>query len=302
MKTSLIKRLAFDIIRIRVLNLLLRSVLKPIAPFIPDRIVNRMPVVGTVHLCLPDSNVLVLVSDGRDSLASRLYWSGLRAFEPETIDVYMRLLKHCRVVFDVGANTGVFALLAANYASDMDVHAFEPVPRIFDCLVKNARANSLSNLKPVCSAVTNYDGEARLYIPRSITLPFSASTQEGFREAQERIVVPALKLDTYVITNNIAKVDLLKIDTEGTEHEVLEGAEQILKKDKPLIICEVLWGLTESLLHSILDGAGYRFFLMTGEGLICQERIIGDPAYENRNYLFITEDKIAGHLQGIRIN
>jgi FkbM family methyltransferase len=228
-----IKRWIFVIIRIRVINVLLRGLLKPFSPILPDSIVSRIPVAGKVYLRLPDSEkVLILKSDGDDPTASRLCWCGLRSFEPETIDLYFHLIKHSKIVFDVGAHTGLFALLAAIDSRDREIHAFEPVPKIFDYLVRNIKINGLTNLKPVCGAATDYDGEIPLYIPHSIALPYSSSTLKGFRKASETIVVTALKIDTYVAANNITRVDLLKIDTEGTEYKVLEGAKGVLERDK----------------------------------------------------------------------
>jgi hypothetical protein len=66
--------------------------------------------------------MLVLSSDGSDSLASRLFWGGFDAFEPETIDLYLRLLKRSEVVFDIGANTGLFALLVTIDCRDREVY------------------------------------------------------------------------------------------------------------------------------------------------------------------------------------
>lgn len=296
------KRFVFIIICVKAINLLLRILLKPVSPFIPGKIINRIPIVGEVYLQLPNSKTVVITSDGSDSLASTLFWSGLSGFEPETMDLYFRLLKYSKTVFDIGANTGLFALFAAIDCRSRDVYAFEPVPRIFDYLVKNVKINGLHNLKLVQGAVTNHDGEIFLYIPYSVTLPFSASTLKGFRKQNETIVVPALSIDTFVAANNISKIDLLKIDTEGTEHKVLEGAKNILERDRPIIICEVLNGLTEKTLQHIFDRTEYAYFLITRRGLIRKEKITGDATYINRNYLFITENRIPEVLQGVNLS
>jgi FkbM family methyltransferase len=275
----------------------MRALLKPISPMLPDHMINRIPFVGAFCLHVPDSDKsLKIISDGKDSIASGLYWNGLDSFEPETLELYFHLLKYSRVVFDVGANTGLFALLAAVDSRDREVYAFEPVPEIFSYLQRNAQVNHLHNLTPACSAVTSYDGDIELYIPRSVTIPFSASALKGFRKASKTVTVPAVRLDTYVVANNIKRVDLLKIDTEGTEPEVLAGAKQVLARDEPIIICEVLKGRTEAALHSIFDHTPYRFFLVTNEGLLEKETIAGDESYKNRNYLFITKDKISSLL------
>lgn len=299
----MIKKLVFRLLCLKVINLPLRGLLKFFPTLLPKRLINRIPVVGNIRLPLPDSEKgLVMVSDGNDAVAAKLYWEGWSGFEPETVELYLHLLKYTGVVVDVGANTGLFALLAAIDDPNRTVHAFEPVPRTFRCFSKNIAVNQLKNLRAMCGAVTNYDGEITLYIPRSVMIPLGASTLKGFREANEVLQVPAVQLDTYVTEHHIPKIDLIKIDTEGTEHEVLAGAKGVLVRDNPLIICEVLKGRTELFLQDILAESAYRFFLITNKRLIHREKIMGDDSYEYRNYLFIPTDKIPKFLENVAIS
>lgn len=298
----MVKQLVYRIICLKPLNVLIRWLLKPFADLIPAHIINRIPVVGKIEVVVPNSGkVLALVSGGADPIASNLYWGGLETFEFETFTLYLELLKNAAVVFDIGANTGIFALLAAIDSPSRQVHAFEPAPKIFDYLQKNVATNKLTNLKPVCGALTDYDGDIELYIPRSIMLPTSSSTLKGFRKAQATITVPALTLDAYVANNQIAQVDLLKIDTEGTEPKVLEGAKHTLERDKPIIICEVLKGRTENALHAVFAQSSYKFFLITQNGLVHRDKIVGDETYQARNYLFITPEKLAQNFPELHI-
>ena len=293
------KQILFDILRVRAINELLRRLREPLLLLLPGRMVGRIPVVGQVKVCTPDSVVVLLESDGTDSLASSLYWSGLQAFEPETVNLYMHLLRHASVVFDIGAYTGLYTLLAAVERRDRTVHAFEPVPKTFEALVRNVEVNNLDNVHPVWTAVADIDGETQLYIPQSTTLPFTASIKKGFRKVQTSTAVPVLTIDAYVEANGVPCVDLMKIDTEGTEHQVLRGARTVLERDSPLIICEVLKGLTETLLHGLLDGTSYRYFHITKAGLVQKEAIEGDENYTERNFLLIPEDRIRVVLQGL---
>jgi FkbM family methyltransferase len=209
-------------------------------------------------------------------------------------------LKYSDTVFDIGANTGIYALIAAIDNSHRMVYAFEPVPRIVDYLKENVKINKLHNLQINSSAITNYDGKITLYVP-SFTIPSSASTLQGFRDVSETISVPALTIDSFVAMNSIPKVDLIKIDTEATEHMVLEGAKNLLKRDEPIIICEVLKGRTEKYLHSILDNLQYKYYWISDEGLIEKEQIEGDGTYKNSNYLFITKKKIRVVMKEITV-
>jgi hypothetical protein len=114
---------------------------------------------------------------------------------------------------------------------------------------------------------------------------------DGYRETVESIIAPAIKLDTYVTENHIQSIDLIKIDAEGSDDKVLEGAANVLEKHNPFVICEVLYDHTDKLIQEILDGTGYRYFFIKNDGLVECEEIVGDPEWKFRNYLFIHEDR-----------
>jgi hypothetical protein len=97
--------------------------------------------------------------------------------------------------------------------------------------------------------------------------------------------VKVFQLDKFVRENEIERIDLMKIDTETTEPDVLLGAKDILRKDQPNIICEVLKGRAEGQkLREILQPFGYKFYLLTPEGPVEKEEIEGHPEF--LNYLF----------------
>jgi FkbM family methyltransferase len=277
------------ILKIRHVNGITKKLLKPVTPIIPRKIMGAIPVVGKVNLELPEGNHLLLESDGSDYIATMLFWFSLRGFEYETIMLFYSLLKYSETVFDIGASTGIYTLISA-LNNKRKVFAFEPLPAGFRRLNRNIEINGCSNIKTVNAAVGNYDGDIKLYIPEGF-LPTDSSTLKGFRKANKIITIPAVTLDSFVAENTISRVDLIKMDTEGTEHLVLEGARNILKRDEPIIICEVLKGITEKFLHSALDSYGYKYYWITDKGLIQKENIQGDATYKFRDYLFITESR-----------
>src|SRR4030067_3699315 len=238
---------------------LIKKVIKPLAPIMPKGILSRIPVYGLICVNLPNSQKVYLQTDGNDYIASLLYWGGIDAFEGNTIRFFIELLNYADTFFDIGANTGLYSLIAAKGNPRRMIYAIEPVPRVFDCLRKNIELNKLRNIRINPYAITNYDGEITLYVPMS-AIPTDASTLKGFRKTTENISVPAKTIDSLVRQDEIPKVDLIKIDTEGTEHMVLEGAKKILIRDEPIIICEVLKGRTEDALHDAMDGLGYKYF------------------------------------------
>ncbi len=286
------KRLAFDAMRIKPINSGLRRLIKPVSGKLPYRLVVNMPVVGAIELELPDGQTITLVSDGCDSVASRIYWHGLDGYEPETLRLYLHMLKRSRTVFDVGAHNGLYALVAATEQADRTIYAFEPVPRTFAFLEENIAANDLHNISAFCQAVSDKNGEINLFIPNSIRLPAAASVLEELKDDTERVTVPTITIDSFVAENQVADVNLIKIDVEGAEDQVLRGAQETLDRHRPAIVCEVLYGYSDASLQAVLDSSNYVYFLVTSKALVRHERIVGDDTYFYKNYLFLPEERI----------
>lgn len=283
------------ILRQPVVNRALRSGLRPLARWLPGERLMRVPVVGTVRTRLPSGAVMQMRSDGRDHVAAALYWRGLEGWEPETFTLFARLLESVETFYDVGASSGVFSLFAALERRSRRVFAFEPSPAMAAACAANLALNQVANVTRIEAAVCEHDGTVDLFVPPGESLPFGASTLASFREQGTRVTVPALRLDTFTRQQAIARVDLVKLDTEGTEPVVLAGARAMLERDEPWILCEVLHGLTETGLHQELDRLGYRYFAVTSRGPERRERIVGDPAYRDRNWLFATRRRLEAH-------
>ena len=280
------------LLRLPPVNAVLRVALRPFAGALPVEQLMRLPFVGTVRAKLPSGAEMKLASDGRDAIAAAVFWRGLGAWEPETFRVIDRLLPGADTVLDVGANSGLFARYAALENPRCRVLAFEPTPRSAAGLARNIRANGLANVTAREAAVCDHDGTAAFFVPPGESLPLGASMLESFRQPGACLEVAAVRLDTAVREAGVARVDLIKVDTEGTEPDVLAGARELLERDEPWIVCEVLHGLTEAGLHAELDRLGYRYFAITARGLVEHPRIVGDPSYRDRNWLFATSRRL----------
>lgn len=143
------------------------------------------------------------------------------------------------VFVDVGANVGIFTLLAAR--TFRNVYAFEPLPSVGELLARNAR-----NSPNVCVfpfALSNENGEAQLWEHAvgsggSTLLPIDASLSKlTHKRNWGTFTVPKRRLDD-VLPRDSA-VDLLKIDVEGHECEVIEGALDIIEAYRPIVYVEI---------------------------------------------------------------
>lgn len=184
---------------------------------------------GTMHVVFPD----------RVSL--NIYRYGF--FEEELTRVFSMVLGPGMTFFDVGSHFGYFSLLAAHLTGPTGrVHAFEPTPSTFEVVSKNlagipgARANNM--------AAWREDEEMTF---TDFGIEFSAfntlgdsklTANEAARAKARRVPVRARSIDSYIAETGVVP-DVLKIDTEGAEHQVLLGMNRLLTTRRPMLTLEV---------------------------------------------------------------
>ncbi len=245
-------------------------------------------------LTLPSSGtprVLRVRSDGRTYVARLLADTGLAGYEPDTTACFLASAEAAgsRPVYDIGANIGVFAWLAAGLTR-AEVVAFEPTPNLAAQMRTVAESNALAiAVEEIALGATA--GTAQLHL--SDQTDSSNSLRAGFRPSRRSITVTVDTLDAYASRTGRPPAHL-KLDTESTEPDVLRGASGLLAAERPWIICEVLAGRTEVDLMAILRPLGYTWYWINGTGpLHPRETIVGDPTYAHMNWLFTPEEPTA---------
>jgi FkbM family methyltransferase len=231
--------------------------------------------------------VLRLWSRGDDWISNQVFWRGWAAHERETANVFFQLAKEAQATIDIGAYVGYYSLLAAHANRFGRVVAVEPLPAIYARLLRHVKLNTLSNVECLMAAAGAREGSADFY-HQAHGVPTSSSLSREFMAGVADLKatkVPVVTIDGLVRDRGLTRVDLVKIDTESTEPDVLEGMREVLARDRPWIVCEVLKGRgAEERLAPLLEPHGYRFYLLTPEGPVPRSRIEGDPVW--LNYLF----------------
>lgn len=133
-----------------------------------------------------------------------------------------------RTAIDVGAHIGVWSVLMAEQFKE--VHAFEPFNKTYGCLIKNLKKRKIKNVKPYWTALGNRTGSVGLILNR---LGDDHYNSYGVRVKGEGNF-PIGRLDDF----DIRDVDFLKVDAEGMDAEVLEGAEETIMRDRPMMLIE----------------------------------------------------------------
>lgn len=199
---------------------------------------------------LPNGNTMRIASDCGRWIATCLYWHGLDGHEPETSRTLRFLFERSATFIDVGANYGFYSILGALWNPKLRVVAFEPVPQICQGLRQNIGLNRLQD-RIVCEnlALADRSGKATFFLPgwedqgaEGKDLD-SAGTlvADGWqaRNNSPRIQVETVRFDDYE-RHRPMRVDLIKIDVEDFEADVLAGMQEVIKRDRPFIVCEVL--------------------------------------------------------------
>jgi len=135
-----------------------------------------------------------------------------RCYTPEGFEVGEGSL-----VVDIGAQIGVFTILAAKASRTGRVFSIEPVPWNFDLLESNILLNNVQNVRPMQLAVSHGMGFRELFLSDMSGGHSFLSDLSGSR----KIVVEAMSLKDIVERNNIERIDFLKVDCEGAEYEIL---------------------------------------------------------------------------------
>lgn len=191
-----------------------------------------------------------------------------RIWEPYETSLLLRLLRPGDVFVDVGANIGYFSVLAASVVGEQGtVFAFEPDPSNYRLLCANASLNGFdSNIIAVEAALSDTAGEGRLFLSED-----NLGDHQVYVGDEERSSVPIeLQRGSDYLAGRLARLDLLKIDTQGSEFQVIQGLMPLLLglERKPRIIVELTphslrqAGTTGRALIELLATLGQPFWMI----------------------------------------
>lgn len=172
-------------------------------------------------------------------MGNAIYWRGAHDWAP--IFVLEKFLKKGDTFIDVGANQGEYSLWAARkVGSKGKVVAFEPMTQLFEQLTENIRLNkSFKNtISPVKLGLSDKKGEVTLYASEDS----NEGTNTIYNTDKFSIELGKIQLDTLdeqLDNLKINTVNFLKIDVEGAELQVLKGAVNTLKNNRPILLLEI---------------------------------------------------------------
>jgi FkbM family methyltransferase len=192
---------------------------------------------GLGEVCLARDGSLFLTK-----LALPLGWhiGFFGSYEPELRDIMRAVLRAGGTAIDVGANAGWHTLLMARLVGPGGrVLAVEPNPSVREHLMRNLAINGLTHVEVDGVALAEAQGMLNFVAPPADD-PASASGHvvSSGAAAHETIRVAASTLDALAAEKKLDRIDLLKIDAEGFEWPILQGAERSIVRFRPCILFE----------------------------------------------------------------
>jgi FkbM family methyltransferase len=159
-------------------------------------------------------------------------------YEKDETALFKNIVKKDMTVVDVGANIGYYTLLAARLVGENGhVFAFEPDPKNFGLLSKNVALNGYKNVVPVQKAISSETGSAKLFLDKNNLGGHSLSEANVTKAAA--VSVELTSIDDFFKNTNV-KVDIVKMDVQGSEMKVLEGMTKTIENEALIILTE-LW-------------------------------------------------------------
>lgn len=196
----------------------------------------------------------------------------------DSSDYVLKYLGKSQIIFDIGANIGqtAFNMSLTQQKKGLNplVYAFEPYPRTFHKL----EANKILNPNIFMNTYNLALGEQKGILHMTQHSPRNSGGYRMTDNSKEGISVPVTTLDQFVQKQNISQVDFIKIDVEGFEVQVLNGAKLTLEKFKPILVFEYSMenilaqgGEIEQLLDQLIQ---MNYAISTKEGISDMKTIL----------------------------
>jgi FkbM family methyltransferase len=202
-----------------------------------------------------------------DSMFSRVIWKG--GFEEAELVFMEKFIKPGDVIFDIGANIGLHALLAGRLSgAGGRVFAAEPVDYIYQRLKENIELNQASNVCLVKKAFSDKTGTADITISLE---GFDAWNSLGGQSNMtgnlfKKETIDTISFDDFLTEGNAPVPDFVKIDTEGWEFNVLIGATKLKSELGPVLMIEYSdeissnFGFSTEMVFDKLVEYGYKLY------------------------------------------
>ncbi len=271
-----------------------------------DTDIERVEIQDDLLLFTTRKDNIKLVFNGLDRRGVPFDILNFDYYEREDEDVLFSLIEKDAVILDVGANIGWYSLLFCKRLPQAKIYSFEPIVDTYKYLLTNITLNCASQVFPFNIGLSEKTGSSTYYYFPGGSVLASEKNLIQCSKAQET-VCKVDTLDSFVSTQKLDKIDLMKCDVEGAELSVVKGGINAIKKFLPIIFLELFerWTVQfnyhpNDLIH-ILNELGYKCFLAD------KDKLVECPRYketkeERLNFFFLHTKKHSDLIKRRRLD
>jgi FkbM family methyltransferase len=198
-----------------------------IRKIIPLRISQHLYFKGVFEARLFGKKTVKLLHVG-NQIENEIYWRGFEGcHEKKSMRVFASIIQNLapKVVWDIGANSGTYGMLAKALKPDCSVVFFEPIPKAVEMIKANLKLNGFEG-KVFEIAVGDFDGAGEIFFEKGRDFATSVTVnQNTVSKSSESDVmnIQVRRLDTLIAEHGLKSPELVKLDVETYEYEVLKG-------------------------------------------------------------------------------
>lgn len=232
-----------------------------------------IPLTANIKLnCYPDSRS-----------ASHALYCGL--YDYNEMNFLLRYIQSRDSFIDIGANIGIYTLLAASKIKHGYIYSFEALPKNYERLLENINLNDLTTVEAYKLAISNSQGLTWLNFSDGDCTP--SITNQGNRK---NVAVPTNNLDNLATNIPFEQIMLGKMDIEGAEILALQGAASLLSaKQPPVWILEILNQENTEIIN-FLTSYGYQLYRYEADANILKEVDLSQS--DGNNFLAIAKTEL----------
>jgi FkbM family methyltransferase len=219
---------------------------------------------------LPFGKVLVMMNE---DVGGNIYSEKIH--EQAETKFIQRVVNDDWICIDIGANIGYFSLLLSSKAFNGQVVAVEPIKKNVLIIDKMIAKNKVSNIFVEDSAIDNIDGQREFSIMEDSA--YSGFVSTGRKNLKETVNVNTITPNSLISKYSLTRIDLIKIDVEGSEMPIFEAFKDLILNMRPKYILSECneqnmknYGFCVENFLSLLDSYGYTPNFLNDDGTICE--------------------------------
>ncbi len=203
---------------------------------------------------------------------------------------FLHLLPANTAVLDIGANIGIMTVHLARTIKGVTVYSFEPMPNNIGAFKRIVKYFKLDNVKLFEIALGNSEGEVEMVMPIISNVKMQGLSHVVHdsipdNNIGERIKVPLKMLDNMIeLTNSPKRISGIKIDVENFEFFVLDGAKQLIAKNRPVVYAELWENENREKCFELFKSLNYKTIVVVDKKAVEFDR----AKHKTQNFIFLT--------------